>query len=247
LSSRKNPTHDPEGLSLEALESRGERLAEWISANPKPILGTVGAVLAAALVFGLVSQSRESAETDAAAALASVQRDYRLAMGADASAIDIAEPANPEAARDAREAAVSGLRGVIAEYAGSPTAVLATLDLGERLVELGRSEEAIAAWQNAADGAADDLRGLILERIGAQAELEGRLADAADTYERASEISGYPLRHQALAEAARLRASAGEAEAAIALLQRLEAESPDYALPDHVGAQLRELRAARSE
>jgi tetratricopeptide (TPR) repeat protein len=247
VTARKNQTPDPTGLSLEVLESRSERLGEWISANPTPILGTLGAVLAAALVFGLVSSTRESAELDAAAALASAQRDYRVAMGADLTAIDIAEPANPEAARDAREAAVVALEGVIDEYPGSPTAALAALDLGERLAELGRSEEAVAAWETAVSGADAELRGLLLQRIGAQAELEGRLADAAEAYERASRIEGYPLRQQALAEAARLRASAGEAEAAVGLLQQLEAEAPGYALPDHVGAQLRELRAAQSD
>ena len=58
MSAQKNKTQEPEGLSLEALESRSERLGEWISNNPTPILGTAGAILVVALAplhreFGL--------------------------------------------------------------------------------------------------------------------------------------------------------------------------------------------------
>jgi tetratricopeptide (TPR) repeat protein len=235
------------GLSLEALQSRSERLGHWISENPTPILGTLVVILVVALVGGLVSSSQESAAIEAADELAGAQRAYRLAMGAEPAAIDIAEPANPEAARAAREAAVVDLRGLIEEHAGSPTAALAALHLGERLVELGRADEAVAAWQDASDRVGGPLGGLLLQRIATQAEQAGRLSEAADAYARASEIADYPLRYQALAESARLRAAAGESAAAIELLQQLEADAPAYALPEHVAARLRELRAAQSE
>ena len=47
--------------------------------------------------------------------------------------------------------------------------------------------------------------------------------------------------------AARCRALAGDADAAVALLQRLEAEAPNLQLAPHVSAQLKELRALRSQ
>ena len=46
--------------------------------------------------------------------------------------------------------------------------------------------------------------------------------------------------------AAHLRARAGEAEVAVALLQQLETEAPDFLLPSHIDWQLRELRAVQT-
>jgi hypothetical protein len=247
VSARKQRTPDPTGLSLEALQSRSERLGEWISTNPMPILGSLGIILVLALIVGVVGSSREGSALAAADALAVAQRDYREAMGGDADSFEIVEPANPEAARTAREAGAAQLEAVIDEHSGSPAAALAALDLGERLIELGRPEHARTAWETAVDRTDGPLAGLLLQRIAAEAEASGELADAAAAYARASEIDDYPLRYHALAESARLRAAAGEPEAAVALLQQLEADAPDYRLPDHVVARLRELRAAQSE
>lgn len=244
--SRKNPTPDETGISLDALQSRSERLGEWIGANPTPILGTLGALLVGALVLGVVQSSRQDSAREAAEALARVQRTYRSAMGAEPGSFEIAEPANAAAALAAREQAVVGFEGVIDEYDGSVTAALAALEQGELLVELGRSGDAVVAWEAAAQGAQGALRGLLLERIGAAAEIDGDLGAAAAAYERAGAIANYPLRYDALAEAAHLRARAGEAELAVALLQQLETEAPGFLLPDHIDWELREIRALQA-
>ena len=47
-------------------------------------------------------------------------------------------------------------------------------------------------------------------RAAAQLEETGQLAEAAEAYTAASEIAEYPLRYQALAEAARVRAATGK-------------------------------------
>ncbi|MEE2665539.1 MAG: hypothetical protein VX681_15590 [Myxococcota bacterium] len=247
MSARKHQTPDPTGLSLDALQGRGERLGQWIGENPMPILGVLGAILAVALGLGVISSSQESGAVEAANALAVAQRAYREAMGSDPGSIDIIEPANPEAARTARETSAAQFEAVIQEHAGSPTAALAALDLGELQVELGRPEQAMTSWEAAASQAKGPLEGLLLQRIAAESEALGNLAEAAAAYARASEIESFPLRYHALAESARLRAAAGEPEAAVALLQQLEADAPAYVLPDHVAARLRELRAAQSD
>lgn len=247
MSKRNKQQTDPTGLSLEALQSRSERLGEWIAENPVPILGVLGTILGVALILGAISSTRESGEIDAANALASAQRVYRNAMGADASSLGVVEPANPEAARTARETGAAEFEAVIEQYAGSPTAGLAALDLGELQVALGLTEQAMTSWESAAAQAEGPLEGLLLHRIAAESEALGDLAEAAAAYARASEIESYPLRYQALAESARLRAAADEPEAAVALLQQLEADAPGYVLPEHVAARLRELRAAHSQ
>ena len=105
--SRRSQTPDPTGLSLDALRSRSERAGSWISENPAPILGSLGAMLAVALALGILDSNREDSVRAAAESLASVQRTYRAAMGAEPGAVEIVEPANAEAALAAREAAVA--------------------------------------------------------------------------------------------------------------------------------------------
>lgn len=242
--SKSNP--DPTGYSLDALQSRSERVGDWISENPKPILGTLGGVLVLALGLGVWDSAREDSSREAAEQLAGVQQTYRAAMGADPGAVEIAEPANAQAALAAREAAVEGLARVIVDHGGSTTAELAALEQGTLLLELGRAEEASGVWAEAAEGAHGALQGMLLERIAGAAEARGDLAEAAAAYERAATIATYPLRYEALAEAAHLRARAGDAEVAVALLQQLETEAPDFLLPEHIDWQLRELRAAQT-
>ena len=234
-------------MSLDALQSRSDKIGDWIASNPTPILGALGGILAIALVVGLIGSSREGAVAEAADQLSRAQRDFRVAMGVDATAIDIPEPANPEAARTAREAAVVDLQAVIDDHGGSPAAAIAALELGDILIQLDRAGEAIPLWETAAGNASGSLRGMLLQRIGTEAELGEDLAAAADAYERASAIDGYPLRHLALAEAARVHATRGEDDAAVALLERLETEAPDFAIPEHVEARLSEIRASRTD
>ena len=50
------------------------------------------------------------------------------------------------------------------------------------------------------------------------------------------------FRNAALGDAAQYYAEAGDADRAVALLDRIAAEAPETILPDHVRARLRELR-----
>jgi hypothetical protein len=53
-----------------------------------------------------------------------------------------------------------------------------------------------------------------------------------------------PTRFQALGDAARCFAEAGDAERAVAIFARIESEGADAVLPAHTKARLLELRAA---
>jgi thioredoxin-like negative regulator of GroEL len=60
----------------------------------------------------------------------------------------------------------------------------------------------------------------------------------------AGEIEEMPTRYQALGDAARCFAEAGDVKRALAIFERIETEAPDAALPAHTKARLLELRAA---
>jgi tetratricopeptide (TPR) repeat protein len=90
----------------------------------------------------------------------------------------------------------------------------------------------------------DALRGLTLQRVAQGLEDLGRWEEAAGRHEEAAAIGAFPLRHWALADAARCAAQAGNPDRALTLYERVEAEAPDLRLPDHQRAEIRELRAS---
>ena len=95
---------EPESIAqtLNEIESTGDRLSEWISENPRLILGVVLGITVVAGGYALITSSRETALEDASAALGRVQSDYRKAMGASPDDLVVSEPANPETAKRVR-------------------------------------------------------------------------------------------------------------------------------------------------
>lgn len=236
--------HEDTGISLEALQGRGDKLADWIGSNPTLILGTFGSVLLISVVVGVVGASQDEAAEEAATRLAVIQAEYRAAMGGTPDSYVVPEPANPETARAVRTEYAAAFGQMIEDHAGQPAAALAALDMGEIELALGDGDAALATWRQAADEAEGVLRSVLLVRVAGQLEDSGQPAEAAAAYEQAGAVASYALRHRALADAARCRADAGENDQAVALLQRLEAEAPGYAVPDHIAARLMEIRAA---
>ncbi len=89
----------------------------------------------------------------------------------------------------------------------------------------------------------DRFRGLLLQRLAQALEDAERWDDAAARHQEAADLRDYPLRHWALADAARCRLQAGDREGAHALYERLGQQAPDLRLPDHQRSQMRELAA----
>ena len=94
---KKHP--ESAAATLDQIQSRGDRLAEWMAANPAILLGTAVGILVIAGGYGLFSSLRTDSLETASAALAKVDNEYREAMGAAPESLEIVEPANPETAR----------------------------------------------------------------------------------------------------------------------------------------------------
>jgi tetratricopeptide (TPR) repeat protein len=245
--SSKSKRREPESAAatLDEIQSLGDKIAAWVGRNPLPVLGTAVAILVVAAAWGLIASHIEGTRVDASAALAEVQAEYRLAMGADPSALEVVEPANPETARRVRSEFVERFQEVAQDYAGTASGALARLEAGGLQQELEQTGEAVQTWQLAADElAADDpIRALLLMRIAASQEAEMRWIEAAETYQEAAAIERYPLRYGALADAARCFAEAGERDRALETFDRIENEAPQQRVPEHINARMRELRA----
>ena len=231
---------------LAEIESIGDRFSAWMSANRWVILGVVVAILTLAGGYGGYATWR-TAQMDAAAdALGEALRDFARAMGGDANALALPEPANPEAARRIRSEYLERFEVVAAEHSGTGAATLAAIEAGDLQNELGDREAALATWQGALDGLGPNslMRALLLERIAWTHEEAERWVEAGEAHEAAGEIRAFPLRYAAFGAAMRCYAEAGERDRALALFERVELEAPDAQLESHVRHRLRELQAA---
>jgi hypothetical protein len=231
--------------TLHEIEEGFDRLAAFVVRNRVALTIGVAVVLAAALGADLLRGHRERSNEAGAQALAEVRDEYLAAMGAQPGDLVVAEPANPEVGRQARETFVKRFEAVGQEHAGTSAGALAMLEAGNLHAELGAPHLAREAWQAGLDsvGSGTALEALLRERVARAEEDAGEWAAAAAAYERAGRIEDFPGRWQVLASAARCRIEAGEPEAALAILTELEAANVIDRVPAHTVARLRELRA----
>jgi tetratricopeptide (TPR) repeat protein len=168
-------------------------------------------------------------------------------MGAAPGSFEVVEPANPETGRQVRREFVTRFLEVADEHAGAASAVAARMEAAALQDQAGDREAALESWRRAADEAAGAgaLEGLALVRLARALEARSLWEEAGIAHERAGGIEDLPTRFLALADAARCFAEAGDAERAVEIFERIEAEAPDATLPAHTEARLLELKAGR--
>jgi tetratricopeptide (TPR) repeat protein len=222
-----------------------DRASQWVGDNPAAFLLIVATILALTGAVGLTRWWGERGEVSASEAVAGVRAGFLAAMGAPPGASSFSEPANAETARRAREEFAGKFSAAAEEHPGTAAAVEAWIESGNLREQLGDRDAALEAWKRAvADaGAGTPLRGLALARLATGYESKGAFAEAGAAHEEAANIASYPLRHYAMADAARCFAAAGERDRAVALAERVASEAPDLKLPDHLQSRLDELRA----
>jgi predicted negative regulator of RcsB-dependent stress response len=237
------------GDRLDELQSSADRLGEFLQKNLRPLaIGLVALLVVAGIVSYLIS-TRARSEDAASRALADARSEYLKGMGASPGAIEVPELANPEAAKRVRETARAAYTKIADEHSGTVSGALARLEVASLLLQDGDTEAALETFRvlRAEAPSRPNLEGMLLQREGQALEQAGRPQDAVQSYERAAALEGYPLRYYALADAARLRASLGEADAARALYERLTSEAPDLSLPEYQRIQRRELEAQKGD
>jgi hypothetical protein len=232
---------------IEEIESVADRAAHWIAAHAWQVGGALLLVLALAGGIELARNRAQDREAEASNALEGTRAAYLRALGAPPGALELPELANPKAALAIQEEYLGKFRAVADAHPDSVAGILALFETADVLAALGRAGEVPALWEEALRRASGrpPLEGLVHQRIAAAHEQAGAWAEAAAAHEAAAGLAGYPLRHWALADAARSWAAAGEPAKALALYERIETEAPDLQLPDYQRSQLRELRAAQ--
>ena len=237
---------NPTAETLRELEASSDRIADWASDNAALILGVIAAVLVIAAGIGLYTQAGANSRDAAADDLAMATSQYRQAMGADPLGGGIPEPANPELGERTRVKFVERFIEVAQAHTGTSAGALAWLEAGQLQTELGRLEAAAESFSHARDSAKGTaIAALGSIRLASLAEGRGDAATAAQSYEAAAGIESYPLRANALADAARCWVEAEEPERALAAFQRLESEFPDDTVDPAVASLLAEVRLSQ--
>lgn len=229
--------------TLEELASLGERLMQWVGANPAIVLGGAALILVIAGAFGGYRTWSHSRAERASAALSTLRSELIVAMGGSATDTEAPEPANPETARTLRTQFADRYVALAEEWSGTPTGGLALLEAGGLFAKLGNAERALEVWTRALGEtpSTSPAYGILQARIGRAQEDAGRFEEAAKSYEAAAAVPGYPLAAGALADAARCWAEAGKDDLALAAWRRLKTDHPEYRVAHYVEARLSEL------
>lgn len=242
---RKKPNRTAE--TLRELEETGDRFATWAADHAVLILGAIAAVLVLAASVGLYLQHNASTRDEAADALAMATSQYRQAMGADPAGGPVPEPANPELGERTRSEFADRYIEIARAHPDTPTCALAWLEAGQLQMELNRPKEARESFQAARKAAGKLAIGALASvRLAELAEEQGDPATAAKEYEAAASLDSYPLRAEALADAARCWVAAGDPDRALADFQRLESEYPDAPIAPPIEAMIAELRVRQA-
>jgi hypothetical protein len=239
---RKSEHEQPHGI--EEIESIAERGAQWIRDHLPLSIAALLIVLGAAAALGALAAHQTRAAEAASDAFDQVTAEFMQAMGANPSAFTVPELANSEQEAVIRSEFAEQFGAVAEEHSGTVGAALARLEQGSLTAATGENGAAIEIWQAAADdlGGNPNFQAMFEQRIGKAYEEDARWLEAAESYERAGSVESYPLRHWALAEAARCLQQAGEIERAREHALMIDAEAPELLLPQYLDAMLAELR-----
>jgi len=231
------------GDTLDEIQSGADRLGAYLQEHLRVVVIGVVVLLLLAGGASLIASSRERSEEAASVALDKARNEYLRAMGASPGALEVPELANPEAAKRIREEYRAIYTGIADEHRGTVSGALARLEVVALQQSAGETDAALETLKQlrAEAPSRPGLQGMILQAEAQALERADRFAEAAERHEQAAAIAGYPLRHYALADAARCRAQAGDAAAARALYARLDSEAPDLRLPEYQRIQRREL------
>lgn len=199
------------GASLPPLDMERSSPEELFQRYQKPVIAGV-VVLGLALGGGwMYKRSAEIKEVRAAEALAGAQMQYQQGG---------AEGVQPELAR------------VATRYAGTAAGAQAAMVSAQLHLEIGQADSALARLEPALAKAPSYLRSGLLTLRAAAKVAQGDLAAGAADYEAAAHATQFSQERDALMiTAARVRATAGETDAAVAILEEIAAreDSPHSA------------------
>ncbi len=204
-------------------ESLVGRASGWVQDHLSLILGGVGVLVLALVVFVLVGRARSARSEEAAVAFRSAQSTLQAGK---------------------LDEAIDAFTSVAREHAGTPSGDLAALYKGHALTRKPDPAAAAAAYGEylAASAAPPYLRQEALVGLGHARLALGDASGATDAFDRAAAIDG-PYRTDAVLGAARLSESAGKHDRALDLYSQLLKDTIDPDLRTLVQSKLPPVEA----
>ena len=241
--------HSDTDARLEGFEARLQDAFAWANDHGREIMVGIAVILAVGAVAAGVYEWRHQRQEGAQTELAAIDARFATAMGSSSSDIFVAEPANAEQAKKAREASLAELDAFIAKYPGTTLAALAGVRAGELEVDLGQLDAADARLAKLADSldAADPHRAIALRLRGYVLDQKGQTLAAAEVSETAAKIESYAARAAIWVTAGDCFARANEPVRAIAAYREALEESPELGeqerLVERIGVQQAKIDA----
>ena len=213
----------------------GGTVVDWVLANGKMVGAVVGGILVILLVWGLVQKIDRSSREEASADLYEAEK---LLPGADSLSprlgpITISDEASDEERQAKTADAVAALDAVISEHGRTPQANVARLDAGGALFRIGKYEEALGYFTEAAR-AKGAVGTFALGAKAATLESMERWDDAVPVYRSLRDRTAGPMKEQATIDLARVYESKGDFASARTLYVEFEGEFPDSLRLDEV-------------
>lgn len=232
--------HSDTESRLEGFEARIQDAFAWANDHGREILIAIVAFLVVGGGVAGVYEWRKRAQADAQTELARIEARFTQAMGASSEELFIAEPANADQAKAARETAIRELDAFASERAGSAAAALAGIRAAELQIDLGLVDDAGARLDALVAGlSADDPRRAVALRLRAYVhDAKGDALAAGETYEAAAKIESYLPRGLAWISAGDCFARAGQPERAIAAYRQALATAPEVAEQEGIVARI---------
>jgi len=235
MARKRNPDSAPAEETLEGIETIFDRIADGISARPSIFLGAVIGILAIVGSVGVFLHQKKEKEEEASIQVAAIQRNYFRDSGSAPGTFRESVAADPKVHRNVQEEYLPKFQQVAEDYPRTTAGVQALLEAATISVELEGIPQGIELLREAKTASSNaSLRALVSMRLAGLLEASGELKAAAAEFELASLEKAFPARFEALGEAARISAEAGDDQRAVAFFLRLESESPDFQLLPHV-------------
>jgi predicted negative regulator of RcsB-dependent stress response len=232
--------HGDTETRLEGFEARLQDGFAWANAHGREIvIAIVAFVLLGGAVAGIV-EWRKRDQSAAQTELARIEARFASAMGANAEELYISEPANPDQAKAAREAAIKDLDAFAAAHGSSDLSTLASIRAAEIQVDLGQLDAAGARLDAlAASLAANDARRAVALRLrGYVQEAQGNPLAAGESYEAAAKTESYLARGLAWISAGDCFARANQPARAIAAYRQALSSAPEVSEQEGIVARI---------
>jgi len=188
--------HSDTETRLAGFEARLQDAFAWANDHGREIMVGLGVLLLAGAILSGVYEWRRRAIAEEETELARIEMRFTTAMGANPGEYFVPEPANPEQATKAREAALAELDAFVAKHGGRELAAIAGIKAAELEVDLVRIDAADARLAKLAESlpANDARRAIALRLRGYALDQKGDTLGAAEAYEAGAKVEAYPPR-----------------------------------------------------